>query len=150
MYWEAMSRNRNYCSVKGLHTVWYENHCSATSLLLRLVGPMHFLFAICENYALLHVISNWTKLSIPCGVISSTDVTMVTSSLQNFQKMLKIEFPTKRISIMFIMFKKWKKRQRLVTYIWYDPRTYIHKYIHTYIHTYIHITHMNIGNRYNK
>ena len=62
---------------------------------------MHFLFALCENYALLHVISNWTELSIPCGVISSTDVTIVTSSLQNFQKMLKIEFPTKRISRIY-------------------------------------------------
>ena len=62
------------------------------------VGPMHFLFALCENYALLHVISNWTELSIPCGVISSTDVTIVTSSLQNYQMLLKIEFPTKRIS----------------------------------------------------
>ena len=62
---------------------------------------MHFLFALCENYALLHVISNWTELSIPCGVISSADVTIVTSSLQNFQKMLKIEFPTKRISRIY-------------------------------------------------
>ena len=62
---------------------------------------MHFLFALCENYALLHVISNWTELSIPCGVISSTDVTIVTSSLQNFQKMLEIEFPTKRISRIY-------------------------------------------------
>ena len=59
---------------------------------------MHFLFALCENYALLQAIRNWTELSIRCGVMSSTDVTMVTSSLQNFQKMLKIEFPTKRIS----------------------------------------------------
>ena len=62
---------------------------------------MHFLFALCENYALLHVNSNWTELSIPCGVISSTDVTMVTSSLQNFRKMLKIEFPTKRRSRIY-------------------------------------------------
>ena len=58
---------------------------------------MHFLCALCENYDLLHVISNWTELSIPCGVISSTNVTIVASSLQNYQKMLKIEFPTKRI-----------------------------------------------------
>ena len=61
---------------------------------------MHFLFALCENYALLQAISNWTELSIPCGVISSTDITIVTS-LQNFQKMLKIEFPTKRISRIY-------------------------------------------------
>ena len=64
---------------------------------------MHFLFALCENYALLHVISDWTELSIPCGVISSAYVTIVTSSLglQNYQKMLKIEFPTKRISRIY-------------------------------------------------
>ena len=62
---------------------------------------MHFLFAFCENYALLQMISNWTELSIPCGVISSTDVTIVTSSLQNYQKMLEIEFPTKRISRIY-------------------------------------------------
>ena len=67
------------------------------------VGPMHFLFAVCENYALLHVISIWTKLSIPipCGVISFTDLTMVTSSLQNYQKMFEIEFSTKRISRIY-------------------------------------------------
>ena len=47
------------------------------------------------------MISNWTELSIPCGVISSTDVTIVTSSLQNYQKMLEIEFPTKRISWIY-------------------------------------------------
>ena len=62
---------------------------------------MHFLFAFCENYALLHVISNWTELFTPCGAISFTDVTTVTSSLQNYQKMLKIEFPTKRISRIY-------------------------------------------------
>ena len=66
------------------------------------VGPMHFLFTLCENYALLHVISTWTELSIPCGVISSTDVAIVTSSSQNrYQKMMKIEFPTKRISPIY-------------------------------------------------
>ena len=62
---------------------------------------MHFLFALCENYALLHVISNWTELPIPCGVISSTDVTMVTSTLRNYQKLFEIEFPTKRISRIY-------------------------------------------------
>ena len=65
---------------------------------------MHFLFAPCENYALLHAISNWTELSIPCGVISSTDVTIVTSSFQNYQNMLKIEFPTKPISRIYNFF----------------------------------------------
>ena len=62
---------------------------------------MHFLLALCENYALLHVISNWTELSIPCGVISSTDVIMVTPSLQNYQKMFEIEYPAKRISQIY-------------------------------------------------
>ena len=61
---------------------------------IHFVGPLHFLFALCKNYTLLHVFSNWTELSIPCSVISCT-------SLQNFQKMLKIEFPTKRISRIY-------------------------------------------------
>jgi len=66
------------------------------------VGQMHFLFALCEySVLLLHAISNWTKLSIPCGVISSTDVTIATSLLQNYQKMLEIEFSAKRISRIF-------------------------------------------------
>ena len=62
---------------------------------------MHFLFALCENYALLHVISNWAELCIPYGAISSTDVTIVMSLLQNYQKMLEIEFPTIRISRIY-------------------------------------------------
>ena len=66
---------------------------------------MHFLLALCENYALLHVINHWTKLSIPCGVISSTDVTIVTSSLQNYHEMLQIEFPTKPISRIYNLSK---------------------------------------------
>ena len=73
-------------------------YCFIWKLLLSNIpfaGPMYFLFALCENYALLQGISNWTELSIPCGVIYSTDVTIVTSSLQNYPKLLEIEFPTK-------------------------------------------------------
>ena len=83
---------------------------------------MHFFYTLCENYDKLLVINNWTELSIPWGVISSTDVTIVTSSLRNYQKMLEIEFPSKRIPVSRIYnFSKIKKPQQLATYIWYDP-----------------------------
>ena len=84
------------------------------------VGPMHFLFAICENYALLHVISNWTELSIPCGVISSTDA-LWRHRYKIFKRCWKLNF-LQNIYLGFIMSQKLRKRQRLATYIWYDPR----------------------------
>ena len=66
---------------------------------------MHLLLTPCENYAKLLVINNWTELSIPRCVISSTEVTIVTPLLQNFEKLLKIEFPTKRISRIYTVSK---------------------------------------------
>ena len=118
-----MLRNRNHCSMKGLNTVWYENYCSATFLLQDLcISCLLFVKATMPNYLL--NINNWTEFFIPWGVISSTDVTIVTSSLQNYHKMLEIEFSTKRTYLGFIIFQKLKKWQRLATYIWYDPRIY--------------------------
>ena len=41
---------------------------------------------------------NWTEIFIPCCVRYLSDVTLMTSSLRNYPKMLEIEFLTKRVS----------------------------------------------------
>ena len=67
--------------------------------------------------------NNWTKISIPCCVRYLSDVTLMTSSLRNYPKMLEIEFLTKRVSWIFNI-SKIKKPQSLAPYILNDPRNY--------------------------
>ena len=45
--------------------------------------------------------NNWTEISIPSCVRYLSDVTLMTSSLRNYPKMLEIEFLTKRVSWIF-------------------------------------------------
>ena len=66
--------------------------------------------------------NNWTEISIPCCVRYLSDVTLMTSSLRNYPKMLEIEFLTKRVSWIFNI-SKIKKTQPLALYILNDPRT---------------------------
>jgi hypothetical protein len=67
--------------------------------------------------------NNWTKISIPCCVRYLSDVTLMTSSLRNYPKMLEIEF-LQNVCVGFLIFQKLKKPQSLAPYILNDPHNY--------------------------
>ena len=71
--------------------------------------------------------NNWTEISIPCCVRYLSDVTLMTSSLRNYPKMLEIEFPTKRVSWIFNISKIKKTAATGSLYI--ERPSYIYTFI---------------------
>ena len=72
-----------------------------------------------KKIELLHAVLLWTLTAAPSP--SLFKVLLVTSSLQNYPKMLEIELSTKRVSWIFNI-SKIKKPQPLAPYILNDPR----------------------------
>jgi hypothetical protein len=71
-----MSSSKQY---RILYSVQGLEYCFIRLFLycnMSIVGPMHFLFTVCENYAKLLSNNNWRELSTPCSVVYLPDVTL--------------------------------------------------------------------------
>ena len=69
--------------------------------------------------------NNWTEISIPCCVRYLSDVTLMTSSLRNYPKMLEIEFSKKRVSWIFNISKI--KKTAATDSLYIERPSYLHR-----------------------